>query len=159
MMRTFFSVVFVLQSLVLLQGCMPLNNYEQQVQIPHHRWTYDFTPEVQFEITDTAARYNVWVILRHTHAYAYRNIWLNIATRQPGDSTFQTERFELLLQQPDGRWIGTGFQDVWEIRHPLFTNLRFRKPGTYTIRLQQIMRDNPLEHIMNAGIRVEKAEP
>lgn len=158
MMRALFSII-LLPALALLNGCMPLNNFEQQVEIPGHRWASDFAPEIQFNITDTTARYNVSVILRHTHAYAYRNIWLNIATLQPGDSSFRKERFELLLQQPDGTWIGSGFQDVWEIRHPLFTDLRFQKAGVYTIRLQQIMRDNPLEHVMNAGIRVEKAEP
>lgn len=159
MMRILFYSILLTPSLALLQGCIKLNNFEQQVAIPAHRWSTNFVPEVQFQISDTSVRYNVSVILRHTHAYAYRNIWLNIATLQPGDSSVRKERFELLLQQPDGKWIGTGFQDVWEIRHPLFTNLRFQKAGIYTIRLQQIMRDNPLEHVMNAGIRVEKAEP
>ncbi len=30
--------------------------------------------------------------------------------------------------------------------------------GTYKFTLQQIMREDPLENVMNAGIRIEKAK-
>jgi gliding motility-associated lipoprotein GldH len=143
---------------VLGTGCMQLDSFEQNVEIPGHEWSYDQQPSVEFTITDTVAAYNIFITLRHTDAYAYRNIWLTIATRQPGDSTFQKERFELTLQQPDGQWLGTGMGDVRELRYPLFSDIRFLKKGVYTIQLQQIMRDNPLLHIMNAGIRIEKVK-
>jgi gliding motility-associated lipoprotein GldH len=135
---------------------MELNSFEQNAEIKGHQWSAVQPVEVSFAITDTVSAYNVFVVLRHTDAYAYKNIWLNIATKQPGDSSYQRERFELTLQQPDGRWTGTGLNDVWEIRHPLFNHIRFRKQGTYHIQLQQAMRDEPLLHIMNAGMRIEK---
>jgi hypothetical protein len=33
-----------------------------------------------------------------------------------------------------------------------------RKPGKYSFTLQQDMREDPLEHVMNVGIRVEKVK-
>jgi gliding motility-associated lipoprotein GldH len=139
-----------------LASCMELNNFEQNVEIKKHEWSALQPAEVSFNITDTVSAYNVLVVLRHTDAYAYKNIWLNIATQQPGDSVYRRERFELTLQQPDGTWMGTGLNDIWEVRYPLFTNIRFTKQGTYHIQLQQAMRDEPLLHIMNAGVRIEK---
>lgn len=139
-----------------LASCMELNNFEQNVEIKNHEWSALQPAEVSFNITDTVSPYNVMVVLRHTDAYAYKNIWLNIATQQPGDSVYRRERFELTLQHPDGTWIGSGLNDIWEIRSPLFTNIRFTKQGTYHIQLQQAMRDEPLLHIMNAGVRIEK---
>ena len=141
----------------IITACIRINQFEKNIQIPQSRWTYNFEPEVKFEIKDTNASYDVFVTLRHTDAYAYRNIWLDIATRQPGDTSFQKGRFELTLQQTDGKWLGTGYGDIWEVRHPLFQKIRFTKQGEYTIRLRQIMRDDPLLYIMNAGIRIEKA--
>jgi gliding motility-associated lipoprotein GldH len=135
-----------------------MDTFEKNAEIPQHEWSYSLQPEVNFTITDTVTPYNVFVTLRHTDAYAYKNIWLYISTRQPGDSTFQKERFELTLQNQNGEWIGTGMSDIWEVRYPLFNNLRFTKQGNYTIRLQQTMRDNPLLHVMNAGVRIEKAK-
>lgn len=143
--------------LITINSCVRINQFEKNIQIPKSQWIYKFEPEVKFTIKDTNALYNVFVTVRHTDAYAYRNLWLDIASRQPGDSSFQTGRFELTLQQTDGKWLGTGYSDIWELRHPLFKQIQFKKQGEYTIRLRQIMRDDPLMHIMNAGIRIEKA--
>lgn len=140
----------------LIASCDNSGTFEQNIQIKNHSWAYEQQPEIDFSITDTTSLYNIYVTLRHTDAYAYRNLWLLISTRQPGDSSFRKERFELTLQEPGGEWIGSGFNDVKEIRYPIFTNIRFVKKGTYQIKLQQNMRDNPLLHIMNAGIRIEK---
>ncbi|MBK8087478.1 MAG: gliding motility lipoprotein GldH [Chitinophagaceae bacterium] len=151
-----FAVTFSLLS-IGFSSCTSMDTFEKNVQIPGHEWSYSNQPEINFTITDTISPYNVFVTLRHTDAYSYKNIWLFISTRQPGDSSFQKERFELTLQNQNGEWIGTGMNDIWEVRYPLFSNIRFTKQGSYSIRLQQTMRDNPLLHIMNAGIRIEKA--
>lgn len=143
---------------VLTAGCSSIDAFEKNAEIPKHEWNYNYQPEVEFAISDTVSPYNVFVTLRHTDAYAYKNIWLFLSTRQPGDSIFRKERFELTLQDQEGKWIGTGMSDIWEVRYPLFTNIRFTKSGNYTIRLQQTMRDNPLLHVMNAGVRIEKAK-
>lgn len=144
--------------LVLLFGCTSNGAFEKNEQIPNHEWNYSQQPELNFTITDTSGVYNVLITLRHTDAYAYKNLWLFVSTKQPGDSSFRKERFELNLQDAEGRWIGSGMNDIHELRYPLFTDIRFTKQGNYTIRLQQTMRDNPLQHIMNAGIRIEKVK-
>lgn len=155
---THISFGLVLLAGLFLSSCTTMDTFERNAEIPQHQWSYSLQPEVEFTITDTISPYNVFVTLRHTDAYAYKNIWLYISTKQPGDSTFQKERFELTLQNQNGEWIGTGMSDIWEVRYPLFSNVRFKKQGNYTIRLQQTMRDNPLLHVMNAGIRIEKAK-
>jgi gliding motility-associated lipoprotein GldH len=143
---------------VSLSSCGKLDTYEKNITIPQYKWTSSFQPEFTFEITDTTSLYRSYFLLRHTHAYAYKNIWVELSSRQPGDSTFQVAKFELNLQKADGQWLGSGFSDIWEIRYPLFSDLRFRKIGTYTLRMKQIMRDDPLENIMSAGIRIEKTQ-
>jgi hypothetical protein len=35
----------------------------------------------------------------------------------------------------------------------------FAKPGQYSFTLEQIMRDDPLENVMDVGIRIEKKTP
>lgn len=142
----------------LLTGCKApnLNVFEKNIAIPNQKWSYEFRPDVQFNVTDTNASYNVAVVCRHTDAYAYKNLWLLISTRQPGDSTFKKDRFELILQDNTGRWYGTGMDDIWEQRIPLFKQIHFPKTGTYTVSFEQNMRNPPLEHIMNIGLRVEK---
>lgn len=142
--------------IISLPACMQLDSFEKNVTIPKHEWSAASPAEVSFTVTDTVSLHNIYVVLRHSDAYAYKNIWLNISTQQPGNNQFERNRFELLLQHHDGTWIGTGLNDIWEIRYPLFSNVRFGKKGVYRLKLQQAMRDEPLLHILNAGIRIEK---
>lgn len=150
------KILFLFLLAGLFSGCMQINRFERNIQIPKQEWHYAFEPEIKFDISDTTSLYNVYLTLRHTDQYAYSNVWLEISTQQPGETTFQKERFELGLQEAGGKWLGTGYADIWELRHLLFESLKLRKAGTYTIRIRQIMRDEPLRYIMNVGVRVEK---
>lgn len=73
----------------------------------------------------------------------------------PGDTaTTVQQNFKL----GDNRlgWLGTTMDDVIEHRM-LITNKPVKlKKGNYTFQLQQVMREDPLQNILNAGIRVEK---
>ena len=49
--------------------------------------------------------------------------------------------------------------DIYEHRialAPADQDLYFRRSGDYTFQVEQIMREDPLQHVMNVGIRVEK---
>ena len=124
--------------------------------IPDHAWSSKFKPEISFEISDTLALYRMYVVLRHSDAYGYKNIWLNVGVQSPGDSIYMN-RINLLLASDDRGWLGKGMDDIFEHR-ALLENVprRFPKAGLYKFSLQQIMREDPLEHVMNAGIRLEK---
>lgn len=149
---------FALLLTILLFGCLRPGNFEKNIEIPQQDWHYSFMPTVAFNISDTTKLYNVYITLRHTEAYAYRNLWVYLHSRQPSDKNFQKERFELVLQDDQGRWLGRGMDDIYELNIPIFTRIRFTQTGEYTLKLEQIMRDNPLKGIMNAGIRIEQSE-
>jgi gliding motility-associated lipoprotein GldH len=156
--RIFYCFVLLLCS-VFFFSCGKLDAFEKNSTIPGYKWTSNLEPAFSFDITDTSSLYRSSILLRHTHAYAYKNIWIELSSQQPGDSVFQKAKFELILQKADGQWIGSGFSDIRDVRYPLFSDLKFRKTGTYVIRMKQIMRDDPLENIMSAGICIEKIQP
>ena len=141
------------------QSCLNIDVFEKNVSIPNHEWTSDFKPEIKFEITDTTALYNIYLVLRHTNAYRYNNIWLNVYVQQPGDSIHR-ERLDLRLATDDNGWLGSGMDDIYE--HRILINrgqpLQFKKSGEYTFRLEHIMREEPLQYVKNVGIRVEKVK-
>ncbi|MGF6845499.1 gliding motility-associated lipoprotein GldH [Chitinophaga sp. W3I9] len=147
--------------LLLAAACMPpkMDTYEKNLEIPRHEWAYDYKPsfEVKIQPEDTAYLYNICVNVRHTDAYPYSNIWLLVGTQYPGDSTIKEQRVELPLADVTGKWSGTGLDDIYE--HRIFIQQRavFNKPGTYKFTFEQNMRQNPLPHVMNVGLRIEKA--
>jgi gliding motility-associated lipoprotein GldH len=143
---------------IFIISCGTVDVFEKNINIPNHEWSSSFKPEISFEITDTTSLYNLYVVLRHTDAYRYKNIWMNAYIQMPGD-TLQKQRLELRLATDDKGWLGSGMDDIFEHRI-LITNTpqQFRKKGVYKFRLENIMREDPLQYVMNVGIRVEKAK-
>lgn len=144
---------------ILLIQCRPIDLYERTVNIPGHAWRSDFNPSFPFDLNDTSSRYQVSLILRHTDAYPFNNIWVDIQLETP-DSLF-TFRTEQRLGNNEKGWLGTGLNDVYEHRIDLNPELEkagvsLRKSGRYSLRLTQVMREDPLPHVLQAGIRVER---
>ena len=142
---------------IYLFSCTTIDVFEKNVAIPGFAWSTSFKPEIRFTIQDTVSRYNIFVVLRHTDAYRYKNIWMNVALQGPG-ITSPPQRFDLSLAADDKGWLGSGMDDIFEHRLPLFRSIQFPRSGNYTFTLQNIMRDEPLEHVMNVGIRLEKVK-
>ena len=54
-------------------------------------------------------------------------------------------------------WLGTGMDDIYEHQLPLTPEpIQLRKAGVYTFTIEHIMREDPLENIMDVGLRLEK---
>jgi len=143
---------------LLLAACGTLDVYEKMVAFPDHQWKNTDKPSFTFTIEDTASAYNIYVILRHEDAYHFNNIWMNIATQAPRD-TVRTQLVNVTLANNAKGWLGTGMDDVFDHRARI-TRLPVKlKKGNYTFTLQQHMREEPLQYVLNAGIRVEKIRP
>lgn len=148
-------LIILLAAITLIVSCRQINVYEKNTVIPDYTWSQDFTVTGDFIISDTVTAYNIYLVLRHTDAYRYNNIWLNIGLQPPGES-MQVQKVNLTLGDDANGWEGTGMNDIWEVRKLLNGEpRRFRQPGKYSFTISQIMRDNPLLHVMSAGLRVE----
>ncbi len=144
--------------IIAISSCKNIDLYEKSVAIPGHAWKSEYKPSFTFTIKDTSSAYRVFVIIRHNDRYDYTNIYVNLSTKQPGLDSVQTVRYDLPLANDEG-WTASGMDDIYEHRIPLTPlsgHFYFRKPGDYTFTLEQIMRDNPLQHVFNVGLRIEK---
>jgi gliding motility-associated lipoprotein GldH len=152
----FWGIVFT--AIVFFSSCEPTNLFEHNTNIPNLKWKSDFAATGSFNIADTISLYNVYVVMRHTDAYAYNNVWLNIGLQAPSDS-LRYQRKNILLATDAKGWEGIGMNDIWETRTLLTEQpKRFLRTGLYTYSIMQIMRDNPLPHMMSVGIRLEKVQ-
>jgi gliding motility-associated lipoprotein GldH len=155
-----FKSTFIIGSLVCiwLTGCSRIDVFEKNIAIPRQQWHYSLKPGFDFTISDTSSLYNLYIVLRHTDAYRYNNIWLNIGTQSPAD-TMQYQQFELQLGTDARGWEGAGMDDIWELRKSITRGpVKFYKKGNYTFSVAQMMRENPLPEIISVGVRVEKVK-
>jgi gliding motility-associated lipoprotein GldH len=153
------NFTLIISSFLLICSCTTVDIFEKNVAIPNHAWSSQFKPEISFEIQDTTSRYHIYVVIRHTDAYRYKNIWLNVEIQSPGGTT-RSQSLDLQLATDDKGWLGSGMDDIFEHRILITPPQRpeVLKKGTYRFRLSNIMREDPLDHVMNMGIRVEKAK-
>ncbi len=147
----------MLASSLQLAGCNSIGVFEKNVAFKKQEWNGTNKPAFTFTISDTTAAYNIYLVLRHTDAYGFNNIWMKVSRKGP-DTTY-TQQVDLRLATNSQGWLGTGMDDIWEHRIPITQNAtRFRKSGDYEFTLEQIMRQDPLKHVLNAGIRIEKIQ-
>lgn len=136
-------------------GCNLNHVFEKNIEIPDYKWDYKFIPQFKVTIDDTVAFYNLSINVRHLDAYKFMNIWMIIHSSSP-DGKQQTERVSLNLAKPDGRWIGEGLNGVWMTSILAKKKIHFMHKGEYTFALEHDMRINPLEDVMNVGLKLEK---
>lgn len=151
-----------LMLLACLSACRPSPQFQQHYNLPKAQWSSGFRPTFQFRIADTAAAYQLFLLIRHTDAYPFSNIWLTMESRGPLDNAFKKLRVEVPLAAASGQWLGRGMGEIWEQRVPinsLQSPAFFPHAGLYTIRLTQDMRRDPLPEVLTVGLRIEKLPP
>ncbi len=134
--------------------------YQKQVPVPAAKWAYSFQPEFTFDIPDTSSNYKVFLVFRYDAAFEFSNIWIRSRIKQPGDTAYQEgKRIETVLLAADGTRLGNNLGGVYEYKVQLKAGQDyepFKKAGTYSIKLEQIMRKNPLTGLLNIGLRIER---
>jgi gliding motility-associated lipoprotein GldH len=152
------TFVLLTSYFVLLVSCtLTTGVFEKNVAIPDQQWASHFKPEISFSIKDTLSLYHIYLVLRHTDAYNYNNIWIRATVQEPGGAP-KSQQYDLTLATNEKGWLGSAMDDIYENRVLIQSQTRFNKAGEYHFTLEQIMREDPLKHVLNVGIRVEKAK-
>ena len=151
--------VYILLGLVplLIQSCDSSVVFEENKKLDNNDWDKNKPLVFLTNITDTIYPHNVYINIRNAGLYPFSNIFMFINTYLPKGQLFR-DTIEIMLQSPDGKWLGDGLGDIWDNRILFKSNVRFPQAGEYRFELYQAMRVNPLPGIMDAGIRIEKAK-
>jgi gliding motility-associated lipoprotein GldH len=108
------------------------------------------------EITDTQTLNNIYLMLRHSEAYPYNNLFVFVTTKYP-DGKVITDTMEVVLANQKGEWLGNGMGDIFDFKVPIKKNVRFPLGGKYQFSFEQGMRVDPLPMIMDFGFEIEKS--
>jgi len=150
-----FIVLQLIACSLLLSSCQTVDLYERVVNIPKQEWRSNFKPQFNFIIKDTQTYYDIYVLVRHNEKYEFNNIWISLTYQLKGQQPV-TNQYELPLANNEG-WLGTGMDDLYEHRIRITPDEGIvLKGGEYSFTIGQIMRKDPLENVLNVGLRIEK---
>tara|TARA_B100001057_G_scaffold455981_1_gene502955 strand:+ start:6355 stop:6945 length:591 start_codon:yes stop_codon:yes gene_type:complete len=159
-----FDMKYYLVAIIIfsLLSCDSKMLYEKNLSIENTVWDLSNKPHFKYNNADTALNVNLKVNVRHSSSYPFSNLWLFINTIDPA-GVLKKDTLECILAQKDGKWLGSGLGDVWDIQCQFKSNL-ILKQGIYTFEIEQAMRHSDLAKIeqlpgiMEIGIRIEKQE-
>jgi len=143
---------------MVLFSCNTIDVFEKFESFPKNEWHVSKQPTFSFEVKDTTSLYHIYFVIRHTDAYKYNNIWVNITTQSP-NGTKQTQLVNIKLADNANGWLGAGMDDIFDSRIKITKAPVSLKAGLYQYTIAQAMRDEPLAAVLSAGIRVEKVLP
>jgi len=143
--------------LITLSACDQNRVFEEYKSVKGGSWKYDDSIQFKINIEDTAQRYNLFVDVRHNFYFDWRNLWVKVITEYPNHKT-ELSSVNLPLSASDGVWYGKCSGDICEMRVGIQENAIFPQKGIYTFTIIQDMRQNPLDKIIDIGMRVEKYE-
>lgn len=144
----------------LFSACDSNKVFEENIALENHIWNLENHPKFQVEIMDTTSEMNLLVNVRHSAHYPFSNLWVFVNTTHP-EGAIKIDTLECVLAAKDGKWLGSGLGDIWDIQIPLKTQV-FNSPGDYVFEIEQAMRYGDqariaqLPEIMNVGLRIEK---
>ena len=141
---------------VFCAACTDTAIIDQNRPIADYKWRYDAPANIDVHITDTNVPYRIYVNFRHTPDYRYSNIFMLVHTHEPSGKD-STERIELTLAAPDGRWLGSGGGSVYTHQQLIKDHYFFADTGHYTFSIEQNMRENPLPDVTDVGLRIDRA--
>jgi gliding motility-associated lipoprotein GldH len=149
------SIVFGIYLLMSIAACQTIPLSEQNTIHPDHQWNSAKPDKYSFNITDTNSLYKIAFVIRHHNAYHYKNIWVELTHSATGEQP-KPQVFNLNLADDQKGWLGTGMDDIYDQRIPLYAKPVKLKYGINTFTIKHTMREDPLQNILSTGIRIEK---
>lgn len=145
--------VFLLFGIV---SCDSSGIYEENFEVDSDGWHADDIKAFTFTLEDTISPLNFWINFRTSTDYPYSNLFMFLYSEYP-DGYSAKDTLQFILAAPNGEWQGESSGTVVENRF-LVSQGPLKKPGQYTFKLQQAMRDEILPEVLDVGFRVELME-
>jgi len=149
--------IFLALIFLLITACDTNRVFEENRDFTAESWNRDSILVFNIDISDTLAVYNIYLNSRITGQYEFSNMYLFIDTELPNNQNLR-DTVECILKEPSGKMLGKGFGNVWSNKIPYRKHIRFPYSGNYKFTIEQAMRVDELKHVLDAGIRIEKAK-
>jgi gliding motility-associated lipoprotein GldH len=140
-----------------MMSCDQSRVYEENQEINAGIWDMKQKPVFEFDIPDTVTRYNLYFNMRHTDTYYYSNMYVFFHTTMP-NGKISTDTVEFQLADPTtGQWLGKGQSTIHDCQMCFRRGMRFPVAGHYSLSIEQAMRMEQLPGVVDAGLRIERA--
>lgn len=146
--RAYMTAFVFMAAMLAVASCSRRTDYSEYRNIDASGWSYGDTLVYETALADSVQRGDLAVVVRHSDAYAYSNIWLEIDT-DSADS-IAADTFNVELADIYGNWHGRGLGLSYQCADTVMRGIELRDSSRITVR--HIMRVESLPNIEQIGI-------
>ena len=141
--------------LAMVTACADQPFYDVYKPIINKSWHHHEKLSFPVHIPDNTIPYDVSIFIRHTGEYDFSTFFFVIRETDP-KAISDTSMYKLNLATADGRWIGKSAGNLYERKMLLKEGYTFPDTGMYMFEMEQNMQDNPIHHITDVGLKLER---
>lgn len=136
--------------LLCLAACVPdHNDYSGFSHIPPAGWAYAAPVEFVASPADSVATGVVAIAVRHSNAYPYSNMWIELSTYR-GDRMMFCDTVNVKLADIYGRWFGHGLGTSYQVTDTLPGLVELCRGDRIVMR--HVMRVDTLSGVEQVGV-------
>ena len=150
---------FLILSVIGLSSCDPNVVYQEfDKDFPDYQWYESKILEFKPEITDTAAKYNVYLELRHVYGFPFENFNVLVTLTSPSGVKIEQD-YNYPVMGPEHKYLSDCAEDLCDLKTLIEENVKFTESGTYIYNVKHEMPVDPVPTVMEYGLIVEKVPP
>ena len=134
--------------MIAVASCVRKIEYSEYRNVDGAGWEYGDTLVYEAALGDSVQRGDLALVVRHSDAYAYSNIWLEIDT--DSRDSIAADTFDIELADIYGNWHGRGLGLSYQCVDTVLRGIELRDSSRITVR--HIMRLETLPNIEQVGV-------
>ncbi len=106
-------------------------------------------------IQDIKASYDIYIAVRHITDMPYKDIDVYFDFTTP-DGESRSRGLSIPIKDADGKNLGDGLGELWDVQELVWEGFKFNKPGNCTFEISSAMQQLNLIGVMEIGLIVKK---
>jgi gliding motility-associated lipoprotein GldH len=149
-------IPFFILGLFIISSCNQGKVYEKYFDIERITWNRFDVKTFEVDIKDISSHYDFYIVIRHHTDIPFKFITARFTMITPSGEERVLEQ-KILLKDKDGKLLGDGMGDLWDVVHPARKDFQFTDPGICKVEISSTMSQADLPGIMQVGLIVKKS--
>lgn len=141
----------------LMFSCSRDKVFEKHIKMENLVWNRFNELSFDVPIKDTSVNYDFYVAIRHHTDMPFPRIKINFYMSTPDGETRSLDKM-IDLKDKDGKLLGDGLGELWDMVEPVRKDFHFNKTGTCKVELSSRMSNVDLPGILEVGLIVRTSK-
>jgi gliding motility-associated lipoprotein GldH len=139
----------------LFISCDSRKIYENHLDNERITWNRFDVKTFNVDIKDISEKYDFYIAIRHHTDAPFQYINVSFTIYTPSGEV-RTMEHKISLRDKEGKPLGDGMGDLWDVTYPARMGLEFTEPGICRVEISSTMSQADLPGIMQVGLVVRK---